>query len=104
MLVRQYGEVSEWLKEHAWKVCIRQRIGGSNPPLTAIFKKERVRKWTVPHKLDTQLSKVQSIPRALPFNALLTVGVKRPLTKRRAHAVVFIKTHYTYHLIFAKTG
>ena len=36
----QYGEVSEWLKEHAWKVCIRQRIGGSNPPLTAIFKEE----------------------------------------------------------------
>lgn len=31
------GEVSEWLKEHAWKVCIRQRIGGSNPPLTAII-------------------------------------------------------------------
>ncbi len=38
MLERQFGEVSEWLKEHAWKVCIRQRIGGSNPPLTAIFK------------------------------------------------------------------
>ncbi|EQM35987.1 hypothetical protein B571_24330, partial [Salmonella enterica subsp. enterica serovar Typhimurium str. STm1] len=34
-----------WLKEHAWKVCIRQRIGGSNPPLTAIFKKELVRKY-----------------------------------------------------------
>ena len=34
---KQYGEVSEWLKEHAWKVCIRQRIGGSNPPLTAII-------------------------------------------------------------------
>ena len=29
------GEVSEWLKEHAWKVCIRQRIEGSNPSLTA---------------------------------------------------------------------
>ncbi|CRH38711.1 hypothetical protein BN1184_BA_00130 [Pantoea ananatis] len=28
------------MKEHAWKVCIRQRIGGSNPPLTAIFKEE----------------------------------------------------------------
>ena len=41
---RQFGEVSEWLKEHAWKVCIRQRIGGSNPPLTAIFKEELVRK------------------------------------------------------------
>ena len=42
---KQYGEVSEWLKEHAWKVCIRQRIGGSNPPLTAIFEKELVRKY-----------------------------------------------------------
>ena len=42
---KQYGEVSEWLKEHAWKVCIRQRIGGSNPPLTAIFKEELVRKY-----------------------------------------------------------
>ena len=30
------GEVSEWLKEHAWKVCIRQRIEGSNPSLSAI--------------------------------------------------------------------
>ncbi|EAP1585948.1 hypothetical protein D6I00_22550 [Salmonella enterica] len=61
--------MSEWLKEHAWKVCIRQRIGGSttgaaswtddeparrlpagraqrvNPPLTAILKKELVRKY-----------------------------------------------------------
>ncbi len=36
----QCGEVSEWLKEHAWKVCIRQRIGGSNPPLTAIIQDE----------------------------------------------------------------
>ncbi|OOO78088.1 hypothetical protein AJR32_015470, partial [Shigella sonnei] len=25
-------------------MCIRQRIGGSNPPLTAIFKEELVRK------------------------------------------------------------
>ena len=31
------GEVLEWLKRHAWKACIRQkRIGGSNPPLSAI--------------------------------------------------------------------
>jgi hypothetical protein len=36
---RKFGEVSEWLKEHAWKVCIRQRIEGSNPSLTAKFKK-----------------------------------------------------------------
>ena len=31
-----FGEVSEWLKEHAWKVCIRQKcIEGSNPSLSA---------------------------------------------------------------------
>ena len=34
-LVVSPGEVSEWLKEHAWKVCIRQRIEGSNPSLSA---------------------------------------------------------------------
>ncbi|ONG33832.1 hypothetical protein BXT93_15845, partial [Escherichia coli] len=26
-------------------MCIRQRIGGSNPPLTAIFKEELVRRY-----------------------------------------------------------
>ncbi len=32
-----YGVVLEWLKRHAWKACIRQkRIGGSNPPHSAI--------------------------------------------------------------------
>jgi hypothetical protein len=32
------GEVSEWSKEHAWKVCIRQKcIEGSNPSLSAHF-------------------------------------------------------------------
>ncbi len=35
---QKFGEVSEWLKEHAWKVCIRQRIEGSNPSLTAKLK------------------------------------------------------------------
>ena len=32
---RQPGEVSERSKEHAWKVCMRQRIEGSNPSLSA---------------------------------------------------------------------
>ncbi len=40
---RKFGEVSEWLKEHAWKVCIRQRIEGSNPSLTAKSKKTDLR-------------------------------------------------------------
>lgn len=30
--------MSEWPKEHAWKVCIPQGIEGSTPSLTAIFK------------------------------------------------------------------
>jgi hypothetical protein len=43
---RQYGEVSEWPKEHAWKVCIRKRIEGSTPSLTATFKeRESVTYW-----------------------------------------------------------
>lgn len=30
------GEMAEWLKAHAWKVCIRQkRIVGSNPTRSA---------------------------------------------------------------------
>lgn len=30
------GELSEWFKEHAWKVCVRQkRTEGSNPSLSA---------------------------------------------------------------------
>jgi hypothetical protein len=30
------GEVSEWLKEHAWKACTRQNwVVGSNPTLSA---------------------------------------------------------------------
>ena len=30
------GEMAEWSKAHAWKVCIWQRIEGSNPSLSAI--------------------------------------------------------------------
>ena len=31
------GEVAEWLKAHAWKECVWQHTGGSNPPLSASF-------------------------------------------------------------------
>ncbi len=32
------GEVAEWSKAHAWKVCIPQKgIEGSNPSLSAII-------------------------------------------------------------------
>jgi hypothetical protein len=35
---KETGEVSEWSKEHAWKVCIPQKgIEGSNPSLSAKF-------------------------------------------------------------------
>ena len=32
-----HGEVAEWSKAHAWKVCNGQPFEGSNPSLTAIF-------------------------------------------------------------------
>jgi hypothetical protein len=31
----KFGEVAEWSKAHAWKVCIRKRIEGSNPSFSA---------------------------------------------------------------------
>ena len=34
-LLKIKGEVAEWLNAHAWKACLRQRNGGSNPPLSA---------------------------------------------------------------------
>src|SRR5690606_14144058 len=37
--VRVPGAVSERLEDHAWKVCIRQRIAGSNPALSARLKR-----------------------------------------------------------------
>ena len=37
------GELSEWFKEHAWKVCIPQKgIEGSNPSLSAIKDKNLI--------------------------------------------------------------
>ncbi|AAY61648.1 unknown [Rickettsia felis URRWXCal2] len=29
--------MAERFKAHAWKACSRQRVGGSNPPLSAII-------------------------------------------------------------------
>ena len=49
------GDLSEWLKEHAWKVCILQKgIEGSNPSLSASWFSERLtavgRKWVYSKK------------------------------------------------------
>ena len=31
------GEVTEWLKVHAWNACVRQRTVGSNPTFSARY-------------------------------------------------------------------
>ncbi len=33
-LLKKNGRVSEWSKEHAWKVCVSQGTEGSNPSLS----------------------------------------------------------------------
>ncbi len=38
MAIINPGEVSEWPKEHAWKVCVPHGTEGSNPSLSAIIK------------------------------------------------------------------
>ncbi len=36
------GDLSEWLKEHAWKVCIPLKgIEGSNPSVSAMVNEEK---------------------------------------------------------------
>jgi hypothetical protein len=46
MFVHQ-GEMSEWLKEHAWKACVRlKRTEGSNPSLSAIYFFETLKCFT----------------------------------------------------------
>ncbi|OYV17710.1 MAG: hypothetical protein CG438_1261, partial [Methylococcaceae bacterium NSP1-1] len=42
--------MAEWSKAHAWKVCIRQRIEGSNPSLSAtnfLGLAQLVEQWTL---------------------------------------------------------
>ena len=35
-VLKNIGEVQEWLNWHAWKACVPQKgTGGSNPPLSA---------------------------------------------------------------------
>ena len=41
IVAKKFGEVSEWSKEHAWKVCKSKGFEGSNPSLTAKYKKPR---------------------------------------------------------------
>ena len=37
----KYGEVSEWLKEHAWKVCIRESVSRVRTPPSPPYSKEK---------------------------------------------------------------
>ena len=32
--MRVVGEVSEWLKEHAWKACMRETVSGVRIPIS----------------------------------------------------------------------
>lgn len=40
---KSLGEMSEWFKEHAWKVCVLQKgTAGSNPALSAEERKQLI--------------------------------------------------------------
>ena len=40
---KAFGEMSEWFKEHAWKVCVLQKgTAGSNPALSARMTKTQI--------------------------------------------------------------
>lgn len=52
MYKKKFGEVSERLKEHAWKACIWKRIKGSNPFLT---------KKNISYKVDSKAISIISL-------------------------------------------
>ena len=35
LLMFKFGEMAEWFKAHAWKVCVFKGTVGSNPTLSA---------------------------------------------------------------------
>ena len=37
IILENAGEVTEWLKVHAWNACVRQRTVGSNPTFSARY-------------------------------------------------------------------
>gem|GEM_PF-3122265 len=40
--VRSFGEVSEWSMVHAWKACVLEGTGGSNPPFSVNFPSRQI--------------------------------------------------------------
>ena len=34
IIVKSFGEVSEWFKEHAWKACMRATVSGVRIPIS----------------------------------------------------------------------
>ena len=57
-----------------------------------------------PDRSCTGVKQQSPVSRALKTEYISVVSVERPLTKRRADAIVFIETNNPYHLIFFKTG
>ena len=67
------GEVTEWLKVHAWKACVRQKCTeGSNPSLSAgiTIKKEKIKFINK----STQI-KMKRLIAFLSIAAMLTFGI-----------------------------
>ena len=57
-----------------------------------------------PDRSCTGVKQQSPVSRALKTEYISVVSVERPLTKRRADAIVFIETNNPNHLIFFETG
>ena len=42
----EFGEMSEWLKEHAWKACKREIVSWVRIPLPPIFSFNNLKQFT----------------------------------------------------------
>ena len=73
-----FGEVSEWLKEHAWKVCLPLKgNAGSNPALSATMKRKAlavVFAVMFATANATYFSRPHDAIRAVDFLSIFTIG------------------------------
>src|SRR5690606_13428652 len=90
----QHGEVAEWFKAHAWKVCIRETVSGVriplSPPLSCSEPEMRPRPWAFFFLSQRRLAEAPE-PRRLAPDSILSPNAHPSLTERTSHRAVRLR-------------
>ncbi len=110
------GAASWTDRERSERAAPQGRAKRVNPPSPPYFKKSsyastgffshiaHLRGMRSPDRSCIGVKQQSPVSRALKTEYLSVVSVERPLTERRADAIVFIETNNPNHLIFFETG